>query len=358
MTRRILLFLALFFFALSPSVYATDCCGTRWDEAEYSPAACAGCGEDSAFTVEAELLILDLCRSELDYAISGETNAVVYTDAGVAYVDPDWELGLRLKGNYCSCDDGWEYALQYTHYSAAHSSSITRSTGGTSPAVLPTRIHPAVLGAARSANSANATFDLDYDVIDFIASRPWFVSCSYLLRPYAGVRYLMLDQDFRVSYTGVDLTPNAASSHWKSDYDALGMTGGFEYYHSWFDFCDGVFATFGRFGSSLLVGKADSHLSQVPGVAVGTNTLSVHDEDDCVVVSGIDFMSGVSWEACQDWCGCCSYLHVRLGGETTLWNNTPQQRRGYDLLVVGPHSSASSGTLALTGFFAALAVGF
>ncbi|MCB1135493.1 MAG: hypothetical protein KDK78_04405 [Chlamydiia bacterium] len=340
----------LFTFLAVGSINAYDCCGSRWDNAPTTPTACGTCGEDGGFYLDADLLYWKLIRSDLDYAIGGTTSNPRFTDAVTHYVDRDWELGFHAELGMCDDCDGWEFSLGYTHMDVKCTSSVDAPGGGN---LMPTLMHAA--GTGQFASAASATYTVDYDVIDLTSGRPYFISCSLLLRPFSGLRVLWMDQHMYAEYTGVDFAANTGSSDWRADLFGYGFYGGLETARELLDFCGGKLTTFGQIGTSVITTNTDATYSILEG---GSAQVGLKDDEKATLICGLEAYGGVSYETCLDWCGCGGNLIITVAGQSVKWSNTPRQRRFVDDSHEAIATSGQGGVLGFDGFSLSARVDF
>ena len=195
------------------------------------------------------------------------------------------------------------------------------------------------------ASDAKADVSLDYDVFDFLFSRPYCVSSTHILRPFFGVRALWLDNKFKVVYENTDFGTGESAGivDWKADWEGTGLHAGMEYNMYVCD-CLGLYA---NFAGSLLAGENRSRLKQVdsPDDPDDPPELKVDaKEKQCTGLPGYQLGTGFTYET--NCCGCCFVFNV--GYEMTHWFNTPHIRH-YDDANKGSSTSGSNGQILLHG---------
>lgn len=303
-----------------------DCC----DESFLKSAqpCCKDCGP----YVGAEFIYWTQYKIDRDYAVDGASLTVGETttrtlDGKYHHTHARWDPGFRIDLGYRWGCDGWDTALIWTRYHTKNSSSARPGEGASY--ILPT-LWPSntTLDGQDIAVLATASEHLNYDVLDFIFERPYFVSCTHTLRPFFGVRGLWLHQKLSVDYNGganvggIAFGTTVGSSSWGSQFEGAGLIAGLGYEML---LCNCI-SLYADFSGSLLAGQHRNHfeatLFATPTTSVGTTLLDVNESENSLL-PGYHIGTGLSWETNL----CSNCVVVKLGYEFNQWFNTPEPRR-------------------------------
>lgn len=294
------------------------------------------CMDDCCFFLGAEALCwtTDIC--DLDYCadFSGDIIRDEFVGPGnLHFLNSDWTGGVRTWIGYCFRTP-WDAKLVYTYYNNNTSSSKEGN-------ILATLLHPDTDRC--EAFFAKAKYNLTYQTLDFLVSRPIDLGCgTFLTDPYFGIRGLSLKQNFKVEYDGDDFeTPTEAVLH--STLQGVGIIGGndFSIY-----ICRG-FGFYGGFAGSVIANSSNGHQRQHV-ITSNSNIGAVElNFKECrhIVIPAIHLKAGLTWRYCFDF---GKFINFSLGYEFNTYFNTPGFRRfsGGECDAV---SSASRGNITLQG---------
>ena len=148
--------------------------------------------------------------------------------------EPGFKLGFGLKFRH----DGWDFFSQYTwlHVDDADS-SVRRDRDGDSE-VFSNIAFPAHSDSLKNFRSdeAEASWNLHLNVLDLELGRNFWISKWLTMRPFVGMKFDWIDQDFNVAYetlhTNTTVRANANNSNYyvKMDQDqwAVGLRAGLD----------------------------------------------------------------------------------------------------------------------------------
>lgn len=299
-----------------------DCCDTRCQLPSAQP-----CCDDCGFFAGADLLIWTTYQNELDYAVDS-VDGTGLPDGKNHFVDYDWDVGYRITAGYRWGCDGWDVRAVYTYFHNKGSNSASADNGDDLKASL---FHPEI--GDDDAEDAKARVSIDYDVLDFLFSRPYFVSCTHIVRPFFGLRALWLNNKLHVTYEGENFGTGSGAGivDWKADWEGAGLHAGIEY-NLHFNKC---LTFYSNFAGSLLAGENRSRLKHLGG----SDEVDVK-EKQCTGLPGYQLSSGITYETM--WCDYCFVLNA--GYEMTHWFNLPQVRH-YDDKNQGSSTTGSHGQI-------------
>lgn len=309
------------------------------------------CCDEGGFFFGADFLWWTAYHINSDYAVdaeivaTGTTTTTIIPSGNYHHVKSDWQPGFRVDLGYRWGCDGWDTRLVWTrfHTSNSHSlsgdddessssSSSSSSSGSTATTglLLPT-LWPAnsILGPEAIASSATGSRKVNYDVVDFLFERPYFVSCTHTLRPFFGVRGVWLHHKFHVDYTGgTDVTDlqdfDSAIGHssWGSEFEGAGLVAGLGYEML---LCDCI-SLYADFSGSLIAGQHRNHVNATLFRNVedetGVTLVDTHEREN-TLLPGYHIGTGLSWETNI----CCYCFVFDIGYEFNQWFNTPDFRR-------------------------------
>jgi len=301
--------------------------------------SCDPCGTNlnfspSNFAFISSSLFWSTCTNDLDFAVTGDftagTPTSTFADGRVHSIDLDYDYGFRLTGVYQFPCDCWELRVGWTHFNPSHSASA--STSVDEPDLF-------VIGSF-AADSISAYYKAEYDVLDFTIGKECCLCDKFSIRPYAGARFLWLDQRFRLSYEGDDFADeDLSTNNWRAEYNAGGIVGGIEGYVD--VGCD--FYLWGNFAASAVAGKLKMNqvIDEDLDAEVSINSDN-SDNPDCIIATNFEAALGVGYKFA---CGCFD-MDWRIGYEFVTWNNVPES----NLYLADRVSSTTGGKHGSLGF--------
>ena len=169
--------------------------------------------------VNGELLFWKSNVGSLDYAIDSRSTSSIQ-HGHVKQPDFDWDWGFRLGLGYKLPHDKWDLFINYTYVHAeAHGHA-----GGGSDVVFPVFATNFAAASPFFADSAKAHWHLNLNMADLELGRTCMVSKWLSIRPFVGVRGLVTDQDYNVSYRGGTVAPfDEDKVHMDNDFWGVGI---------------------------------------------------------------------------------------------------------------------------------------
>ncbi len=256
------------------------------------------CGPWGGFFADVEFLYLKPSRQGLDFAIvSPDHNP---DPEGSIQSDP-WHsrAAFRVGAGYRLPEDNWEVGVFYTYLHNDQTGALTAPAGGQ---LFATQTHP---GTVEFVNSANADASLSYNVYDLEIGRTMDVSPHFSFRPFGGLRFADINQDFGVLYDGGDANRDIVDSRIKFNGAGVRLGGQADWKvleH---------LSLYGRAGGSLMIG--DFNVSQIELNNNGATPLTNVNESYRKVVPVLEMGVGVAYHT--------DHFRISVGYELTNWFN-------------------------------------
>jgi hypothetical protein len=265
-------------------------------DASSGPAAC-GSGTDAWFT-DTEYLYLKPYRRGLDFAII--TPNAANDPEGSIQSDP-WHTrsAFRVGVGYRTPCDGPEIGFFYTYLHDDQIGGLVRPAGGR---LFATQTHP---GTVEFVDRAAAEATLAYNVFDLEAGRPVHVAESLVVRPFGGLRFAEIGQNFDVVYDGGDANRDRVGSRLK--FDGGGVRAGAQVDWILLD----RWSLYGRAAGSLLIG--DYHDRQTEFNNNGATPLTNVDESFRKVTPVVEMGFGIAYQG--------ESVRLSVGYEIADWFN-------------------------------------
>lgn len=132
-----------------------------------------------------------------------EANALVH--ASIINPHFKWDVGWKLGFGYTSARDGWDFGLLWTSYDGK-----ARANPEADPEdfdVLLPLLSDFVplkndIAPILEANKINARWKLELNMVDAEVGREFWNSKYLILRPHAGLRFLFVDQEYKLRHRG------------------------------------------------------------------------------------------------------------------------------------------------------------
>jgi hypothetical protein len=297
------------------------------DEPQFLPAGDGSCCYPPNHAVAprrfvfAEYLYWQPTNHQLDYAIVDDFGAAAVSGE-TARLEYEAQSGVRAGLGFQTAS-GWDLQFAYTGLES-------RDEQQTEGFLIATVSHPSFNVFA---TSAEATADLDYDVLDLEFGHRFLITEACRLRLHAGLRGARISQALDVRFDGGDFfAGHVARSH---EFRGIGLRVGAE--GTWL-LCYGV-GVFGRVGGSLLAGNLDTRAVESDALGLIVN---VSDDAD-LIAPATEIALGLTWEG-RHW-------QVQTGYELTSWYNLSNRLAFHDDLHVASFSR-SQDVLGLHGLFA------
>jgi hypothetical protein len=269
-------------------------------------AADAGDSEGSTFQglfLSGEYLLLRPRRDALDYAVVSP-NRTETPGGNVNQLSYGTENGFRTGIGYHLPSSDWSIAVNYTYFhSSDNQIAIAPSAGALYPSLTSG-------GSFDIANSANASTNLDYNVIDLEAIRHIAVHESFDLTVFGGGRFAWIDQKLQAIYNGGSEGPvnDTVSSpvYFRGAGITLGGLGQWNVYQG-----IGLYA---KAQCSLLSGQFRNSLTETNDNGT-VSIVNVHDNYN-QIVPVTEMGLGVAYQG--------DHFHLSVGYELTNWFNMIQ----------------------------------
>lgn len=252
--------------------------------------------EGYGFFLEGGLLIWHPAADGLSYAIKNDTSTGSITDGKVKDSDPGWDVGGKLGLGYQVADDWMDLFLNWTHFKTS-STDRTRASNTQTGVVFSIWTSP--VASLTPAESAQATWKVSLNSLDFEIGGKFTPRSWLLIRPHFGMRAAWIDQRFDVTMKGgTSLGPpvTVESDRIDMDNDYWGVGPRFGLQSTW-----GLmwgFSLFGNTALSLLYGEFDLHQNETvtfEGVQPPTVYLNTN-ESFYMGRSCLELIVGVRWD--------------------------------------------------------------
>jgi hypothetical protein len=263
------------------------------------PAPCGpACGPYGGFYADVEFLYLKPYRQSLDFAIvSHNLNP---DPEGSIQSDP-WRArgAFRVGAGYRLPEDNWDIGFIYTYLHDDEGAALRAPAGGQ---LFATQTHP---GTVEFANTAGADATLSYNVYDMEIGRSMDVSQHLSIRPFGGLRFADINQNFTVVYNGADANRDIVGSRIK--FDGAGLRAGGQ--ADW-KVLEHI-SLYGRAAGSLMVG--DFNVNQTEFNNNGTTPLTNVQQSYRKITPVMEMGVGVAYHT--------DHFRVSVGYEVTNWFN-------------------------------------
>jgi hypothetical protein len=170
--------------------------------------------------VDGEVLFWKSNVGSLDYGTTSGSSTSIH-HGHVKHPEFDWDWGIRLGLGYKLPHDKWDVFVNYTYvHGRAHGHA-----GGSDDVVFPTwASNFGRVAGPFFANSAHAHWDMNLNMGDIELGRTCFAGKWLTIRPFLGVRGLVIDQDYSVAYKGGTVAPSDKDKvHMDTDYWGVGI---------------------------------------------------------------------------------------------------------------------------------------
>jgi hypothetical protein len=235
--------------------------------------------------VDAEVLYWKASEDDLDFAIGSKSTTTI-EDGSIRSPHFLWDWGFRLGAGYKVPHDQWDLYIGYTYVHTHAHGSLHRFEG----AVFPTWM-AAFASNGTFASSAQAHLHANVNVVDLELGRTCTTSSWLTLRPFIGVRGLLIDQDYKITYAGGTVAPG---DRYKNDLDidfwGVGLRMGID---SLWGLGKG-FSLYGNGAISLLSGHWSD--DQFEKFVVTENTFVDLEDNHSNVVPTAEAALGIQWD--------------------------------------------------------------
>lgn len=273
--------------------------------------------------------------------------ALPITNGKVYNFDWSYNPGVRVGvGGYID-HDAWDLEVNYTWIHFTNYQSVSVPSGST---IIPLWATGADSPAGTFGNGASAAWNGNYHVIDGWMGKPYHVSRYFVMNPVFGVRFAIIDQNFRIDYSGTSSRTemNAVNNFW-----GIGLRSALNM--DWI--CAKEWKFFGTLGGALLRGHFATDQSVVmPSSSFNGSSFRDHFWDNSPV---IDMTLGVEWGRhfnCDK-----SHVAVRAAYEFQEWFDQFQVRKIFSGGFAANNGMGNDGlrsNFSLNGFSLALQFDF
>lgn len=238
---------------------------------------------------------------------NGTGGAGTVPDGRVGVAAPDYEPAFVVGGNIAlsGCTSVW---ASFTHFESSTSNSLEAppGVGGTVSSLV---LHPGTINAGSTTSLVDATYDIDFELVDINLMRLLSASRMHAINYHVGARYGMLDQEFQ--QIGVFAPPTgdldtSSRIHFEGVGPRVGLDGRANLGRCGFSVYGNTFATF-------LIGKFDSRYEQFNFTTTTREAFS--EWNDNRMVPQVETEVGLAWTNCK---GC---LRLSVGYQLQWWFN-------------------------------------
>jgi hypothetical protein len=240
-----------------------------------------------ALWLNGDLLFWKSNMGSLEYGIDSGSNSFI-KDGHVKHPHFEWDWGFRLGLGCKLPHDQWDLFVNYT-YVRGHAHG---HAGGSDAVVFPTWASAfGFTGSSFYAGKAKAHWKMTLNMTDLELGRNCFASRWLSIRPFIGIRGLVIDQDYTVKYFGGTVAPSDEDQVLLDiDFWGVGARMGFD---SLWGLGKG-FGVYGNGSASLLAGDFDVQEKEKLEKADLRRFDLKNDVDN--VVATADLALGVQWD--------------------------------------------------------------
>jgi len=252
---------------------------------------------------------------------SSGTNAVTTNSYSTLSYDfePAFKVGL---GFVIGCDN-WDFYAEYFRYHASVGSGSFSGPDSTNSVITTTCWYLSPFGIQDHSGSlsANTSWRLNFDSVDFNLRRRYFVGQCLVFQTAVGLRARWIDQEQKTTYTNVLFDTITETVCVKNSSDSWGIGPRAAIDTEWY-FC-GAFRFFGNAAMSILYTDYDSIKSNATREVIGTippvSETYTSSRSYCFLKPDASIALGLGWGdywCCNDW-----FFDLAISYEFhTLWN--------------------------------------
>ncbi|GIW78629.1 MAG: hypothetical protein KatS3mg105_0436 [Gemmatales bacterium] len=237
-------------------------------------------GKETSFFWSVDYLFLKPRRRDLDFVIvdpinNGRPQGTIES--------ADWEARSGVRGGFgFRHANDWETGFYYTWLHSASSNTQIAPLGGV---LYATQTHP---GTVEQVTTATAATSLTYNLFDLEFSKRYEPTSGMRFRPFGGLRFARIDQNFIAIYNGGDANFDTVSS--LLEVQTAGFRAGAE--GNWL--LGWGFSLYARGAGSLLYGDFDSTFQELNNSNV--TTLSSVGEKFQKIIPVMELAMGLAWK--------------------------------------------------------------
>lgn len=239
------------------------------------------------FYVSAQALIFQAQQDGLDFAYknmdTAGTTLINAETVGFSGKHENWDynVGSRLNAGFYFDHDAWNLDFTWTWFNVPDSTKVHGAS------LVPIWLNESSLSARQT---ANATWDCQYNVLDAHLAKPYYVSRMLVFNPHFGLRFAWLDQKLSVDFN--DITFSAAHRnifHGKNDFWGVGARVGMD--STWLLGCE--WKLFCNVAASILSGQfKTSQKVDFPAASASSRSFSNNFHMN---VPNVDIALGFDW---------------------------------------------------------------
>lgn len=238
--------------------------------------------------LDGEVLYWKSNVGSFDYGTESESSTAI-KDGHVKHPHFNWDWGFRLGLGYKMPHDKWDIFVNYTYVlGRAHGHA-----GGSDDVVFPSWASGFNFNGSGTffADSAKARWHMALNMGDVELGRTCFAGKWLSIRPFVGVRGLVIDQEYHVEYKGGTVAPaDEDKVHLNTDFWGVGIRMGF---NTLWGLGKGL-GIYGNGSASLLSGHFDVHEREKLEHADTTIFRVKRDVNNVVVTA--DLALGLQWD--------------------------------------------------------------
>ncbi len=273
------------------------------------------------YFVQAEYLYWVVNEGALDYAVKMDHKAWSSNSFAVGHIhnaEYDWASGFRLAFGYFRAPHFWDMYLQYTYVPCYGSNEVHAHSDSDSGKYLNgTWSHPDVNtgDGAVALETAHSRINLNYHVLDYMASRRFFPNEHLRMNLFGGITSAFIYQKWNVYYEDTEDQHAKIRNKWQ--FEGVGLKAGMKV--DWFLGYDIYFT--GLASSGILSGWYRNSAYQrtqaeIPGTE-DDNPIHNTKLHDTRLAYTAQFMGGFSWQKAYD----ALRVEVGAGYEFNIWAN-------------------------------------
>jgi len=257
------------------------------------------CCDDSKFDLSAHVLIAKPCQSTNWI----ETRIVAPTPDTTSYrtLEYDWDWGVAVAGSFKFCDD-WSLGARYSYVQGDGNDSYNASAGLALGDVLSLG-HGSFTAAIVVADETGAVDhgiwaakqETEMHTFDLIAQYECCLCGNFKFRPFGGVRFMKIENDYYAKTTTAGTVYTTAGDGVFSAYEntAYGVVGGFDWE---FSLCGDFYLIGGVSGAALSADSENTWKYLVQNAS--TTAAQVKNDPDCEALFAFEANVGVAWNTC------------------------------------------------------------
>lgn len=310
-----------------PDIPETECCLGEEPEIIANPSLYPDC----QWSISAGLLYWSAHQDGMEFAIRNfvfvpvvnplpeeidELNNLVNDD--FERPKSKWDLGYEIAVGYRGGCDGWDLNILWDHFCVNSAFEIDAEVEDNQTLVTLLSAFAPAQGGVTYARGIDTEWKVQLDLVDFELGRALWVGERLTFRPFVGVRYARIDQDYDLEHKGGSWSPrmnptqDALSGlvHFDNFFHGAGLRSGLN--TSWNLNCG--FGFYGDLAASLLFGSFKvSHDEKTRMVANPFTKETVLDSEYKFRASRAIFDVGLGVQWLGHFCGDCYSLLAKLG---------------------------------------------